>query len=123
MIILNTEIERLVNLPHPITLKLWNDEHERYYVAEIPMLKGCMSDGEAIKEVLEMIMDAKRGWIETKLEYGDEIPVPENTAQVIEYLGEYTETEKNQCYDAVRILQDTIETLNNSNIIFLSDYK
>ncbi|MCG5061142.1 MAG: type II toxin-antitoxin system HicB family antitoxin [Limnoraphis sp. WC205] len=60
-------------LPYPITLY---PEPEGGYVAEIKDLSGCLTQGETIEEIMENIEDAKRLWIETAYELGDEIPLP-----------------------------------------------
>lgn len=46
------------------------------YVAEIPELPGCITQGDTKEEVLAMIEDAKRAWIETALKRGKAIPEP-----------------------------------------------
>lgn len=35
-----------------------------YYVAEVPALPGCISQGKTIKEVKENIKEAIEGWLE-----------------------------------------------------------
>lgn len=45
------------------------------YMIEIPLLKGCMSDGETIIEALENIKDAKMEWFTYMLE--NNLPIPE----------------------------------------------
>lgn len=47
------------------------------YVAYLPDLPGCITQGETKEEAISMLDDAKRAWIECALEAGDEIPVPE----------------------------------------------
>lgn len=44
----------------------------------IPMLKGCMSDGECISEAYENIKDAQREWITSMLERNMPIPEPDD---------------------------------------------
>ena len=46
------------------------------YVGFIPELKGCVTQAETKTEILEMLEDAKRCWIEAALEDGIEIPEP-----------------------------------------------
>jgi len=46
------------------------------YAIEIPELPGCLSQGETLQEALEMIQDAKKGWLELALEDSLEIPEP-----------------------------------------------
>lgn len=47
------------------------------YVAYIPDLPGCITQGETKEEVIAMLDDAKHAWIECALEAGDVIPVLE----------------------------------------------
>jgi len=48
------------------------------FVAEIPDLPGCITEGDSLDEVFKMIEDAKRIWLETALERGKEIPEPQS---------------------------------------------
>lgn len=41
---------------------------------EIPALSGCRSDGSTIEDALDMIEDAKDGWIDAALDLGMMIP-------------------------------------------------
>lgn len=45
--------------------------------AIIPDLPGCIGGGDTIEEALEMLEDAKRGWLISALAHGD--PIPEFT--------------------------------------------
>jgi predicted RNase H-like HicB family nuclease len=47
------------------------------YVAEVPELPGCMSDGETPEEALANAYDAAEAWLSTARELGREIPVPQ----------------------------------------------
>ncbi|MCL2087852.1 MAG: type II toxin-antitoxin system HicB family antitoxin [Oscillospiraceae bacterium] len=53
-----------------------HDESGDYFYARVLELDGCQSHGNTIDETYENIREAMEGWIEIKLEYGDEIPVP-----------------------------------------------
>jgi predicted RNase H-like HicB family nuclease len=66
-----------MTLPYSILLTPLSDEDGGGWLAEIPLLPGCMSDGETQAEALLMIEDAKRGWIESALVHGDPVPEPE----------------------------------------------
>lgn len=44
--------------------------------AIIPDLPGCVGGGDTIPEALDMLNDAKRGWLESALAHGDSIPEP-----------------------------------------------
>ena len=47
------------------------------YVATIPELPGCITQGDTRLEALEMIEDAKRCWLTAALEDEDDIPEPD----------------------------------------------
>ena len=53
----------------------WSEE-DGAYVAEVPDLPGCMSDGATYAEAAANVEDAAQAWIETAREMGREIPVP-----------------------------------------------
>jgi predicted RNase H-like HicB family nuclease len=59
-------------LPYTIQLTPIED----YWFVKIPLLEGCMSHGDSQAEALEMIEDAKLGWLTDALETGSEIPEP-----------------------------------------------
>ena len=46
------------------------------YVGYIPELKGCITQAETKAEIVEMLEDAKKCWIEGALEDGIDIPEP-----------------------------------------------
>jgi antitoxin HicB len=58
------------------------------YTAAVPDLPGCITCGESLEEVLELIEDAKAGWLELALEDGD--PIPEPTFPEEKYSGRFT---------------------------------
>lgn len=45
------------------------------YIASVPMLPGCMSQGETFEEVQEYIADAIEGYISVLKEDNEEIPI------------------------------------------------
>jgi antitoxin HicB len=59
----------------PYTIELTPDE-DGFWFAEIPLLEGCMTNGESRNDALEMIQDAKRAWLTTALEMNLVIPEP-----------------------------------------------
>ncbi|MCS7032092.1 MAG: type II toxin-antitoxin system HicB family antitoxin [Gloeomargarita sp. SKYG116] len=67
------DLEYYLRLEYPILLV---PELEGGYTALIPALKGCVSVGETKEEALRNLEEARRLWIETAYEYGDEIPLP-----------------------------------------------
>ena len=46
------------------------------WLAEVPELPGCMSDGESPQEAVENVMDAIACWIEAAEEDGRPAPQP-----------------------------------------------
>ncbi|WP_019849587.1 MULTISPECIES: toxin-antitoxin system HicB family antitoxin [Desulfitobacterium] len=70
------DLEYYLNLEYEIKLKKLSQEEGDGWFAEIPLLPGCMSDGESLEEAVENLGGAKREWIEASLELGREIPEP-----------------------------------------------
>lgn len=60
----------------PYTIHLTPDEDGTWF-AEIPLLKGCMTQADSREEVLIMIDVAKAIWLETALAEKMSIPEPE----------------------------------------------
>lgn len=53
---------------------LYRDE-DGYWIAEVPSLPGCGSDGKTREEALERVKEAIQGYVEALIE--DKLPVPE----------------------------------------------
>lgn len=53
----------------------WSDE-DNAYVAEVPELPGCVSDGASYEEALSNVRVIIDEWIETAKEEGRAIPEP-----------------------------------------------
>lgn len=69
---MNKSLEYYLDLPYKV---VFHPADEGGFVAEIPELPGCVSQGETIEEAWDMINDARRVWLETALE--ENIPIPE----------------------------------------------
>ena len=69
-------IEKYLKLPYNYIIQPINDESGFYFYAHVLELDGCQSTGETFKEAYDNLKDAMKGWIETKLEGGFEIPMP-----------------------------------------------
>ena len=67
-------LEDYLALAYPIVLI---PEEDGVWFAKIPLLPGCMTEGDSPAHALEMVNDAKRGWIESALKHGDYIPEPQ----------------------------------------------
>ena len=74
----NPELEQKVNyyMSLPYEIKITHSSGGGY-VATIPDLPGCITQGETRLEVLEMIEDAKLCWLSAALEDEDDIPEPD----------------------------------------------
>ena len=72
-------IQDYLKLPYNINVRHVNDESGEYYFLKVQELTGCISDGETIEEAFANIYEAMEGWIETKLEAGYDIPMPNNS--------------------------------------------
>lgn len=68
------EVERYKELNYRI--ELIPDKKEGGYVAIIPDLPGCITQGETKEETLMMVEEAKAAWIQATLESGKRVPMP-----------------------------------------------
>jgi antitoxin HicB len=59
-----------------ITLRPLGTAEGGGWLAEVPELPGCMSDGETPQEAAENVMDAIACWIEAAEEDGRPVPAP-----------------------------------------------
>lgn len=46
------------------------------YLATVPDLPGCMSDGATPEEALKNVQEAIASWIEAAKEWGGDVPMP-----------------------------------------------
>ena len=61
---------------HKYEVIVWWSEKDQAYIAEVPELPGCMSDGETYEDALKNIQIIISEWIDTAKELGREIPEP-----------------------------------------------
>jgi predicted RNase H-like HicB family nuclease len=66
-------LERYLGLEYPALLVA---EPEGGYTALHTDLEGCVAVGETREEALANLEEARRLWLETACEHGDEIPLP-----------------------------------------------
>jgi predicted RNase H-like HicB family nuclease len=57
------------------TVIYWSDE-DQAYIAEVPELPGCMTDGPTPETALKNVAEAIKIWIETANEMGRSVPKP-----------------------------------------------
>ena len=70
------EVKDYLELPYNFIVQSIKDESGAYYYARVLELDGCQSTGETFEEAYNNVKEAMKGWIETKLEAGFEIPIP-----------------------------------------------
>ena len=70
---MNKTIDYYLALPYEIHLI---PDDDGFWFVEIPLLRGCMTNGESREDALAMIDDAKYAWLVTALEIGKPIPEP-----------------------------------------------
>ena len=68
--------EYYMSLPYNYIVQPINDESGSYFYAHILELDGCQSTGSTFEEAYKNLKDAMKGWIETKLEGGFDVPMP-----------------------------------------------
>lgn len=72
----NRTLDDYLALPYPILL-FPPEPPDRTWFAKIPLLPGCMSDGETVEEALANLKEAQSLWLEVALEHGRVIQEPE----------------------------------------------
>jgi predicted RNase H-like HicB family nuclease len=75
------------NLNYRIEISKLSDEDGGGFLATVPALAGCMSDGETQEEALISVRDAIKCWIETAKELGRNIPPEDEYKSEDEYSG------------------------------------
>lgn len=70
----NKTLDYYLSLPYAI--QLIPDINGTWFAA-IPLLKGCITQGDSREEALEMLDEAKLLWLETALDENMAIPEPE----------------------------------------------
>jgi antitoxin HicB len=70
------DLDYYLGLDYSIRVRcLTKDEGEGWYV-EIPLLPGCVAEGETVDDAMENIVAAKKKWIESNIKLGRFIPEP-----------------------------------------------
>lgn len=70
------DLNYYLNLNYEIKIRQLAGEEGGGWFAEIPLLPGCMSDGETVEDAITNVDNAKKCWVETCLELGRDIPEP-----------------------------------------------
>jgi antitoxin HicB len=71
-------------LEYPVLIEPLSAEDGGGFLANVPDLPGCMSDGETPEEAILNVRDAIAGWIETAREMGRPVPRPSSRVAAAE---------------------------------------
>jgi antitoxin HicB len=63
-------------LSYPVVVQPLKDEDGGGFIATVPDLPGCMSDGETPEEALTNVQGAIDAWIEAATDMGHTVPKP-----------------------------------------------
>lgn len=77
---MNKTIDHYMALPY--TLEIVPDTEQGGWFIKVKELRGCMTQADTWDEILPMVEEAKRLWLEVALEYGDAIPKPSRVVEV-----------------------------------------
>ncbi|NLW56320.1 MAG: type II toxin-antitoxin system HicB family antitoxin [Firmicutes bacterium] len=86
---MKNQIREYLKLKYQVRLIPLSEEDGGGWLAEIPDLKGCCSDGETAEEALKNIEEAKEIWFTTAIKRGQKIPLP-TLDQEEQYSGKFT---------------------------------
>jgi predicted RNase H-like HicB family nuclease len=111
-------LDYYLNLNYEVSLRRLTEEEGGGWLASIPLLPGCMSDGETPAEALANLEDAKIGWIETALALQRDIPEPDNPEK---YSGKFTVRLPKSLHRAIALkAQEDGVSLNQMAVYLLS---
>jgi antitoxin HicB len=65
-----------MKLEYPVRIEPLQESDGGGYLAVVPDLPGCMSDGETPEEALSNVQQAIASWIESAREWDQDIPKP-----------------------------------------------
>jgi antitoxin HicB len=71
-------LNEYLTLKYPFTV---HSDPDGGFVGEIAGLPGCLTQAESPAELFEMMEDAKKAWITTAFEMGQDIPLPVDSDQ------------------------------------------
>lgn len=70
------EVKDYFKMPYNYIIKPIDDESGKYFYASVLEFDGCQSTGDNFQEAYENLLEAMEGWIETKLENSQPVPLP-----------------------------------------------
>ena len=66
----------MTQLRYPVLIEPLTEEDGGGFLATVPDLPGCMSDGETPEEAILNVQDAIQAWMEAAEDMGQPIPEP-----------------------------------------------
>ena len=66
----------LMNLPYKIELTPLDRADGGGFLAIVPLLKGCQSDGRTPDEAIQNLREAQKAWFASARKHNDRIPLP-----------------------------------------------
>lgn len=69
-------------LNYPVIVSPLPEEDGGGFVATVPDLPGCISDGDTPQEALTNVQDAIEAWLEAARDLGRPIPAPSQVAAI-----------------------------------------
>lgn len=66
----------VTRLDHAVLIEPIAEADGGGYLATVPAMPGCMSDGETPEEALANVQDAIRAWADAAEEWGVPVPTP-----------------------------------------------
>lgn len=70
-------VQYYLSLPYKIELLPLTEADGGGYLAMIPLLEGCQSDGKTPDEAIQNLREAQEAWVSSALKHGDPIPTPQ----------------------------------------------
>lgn len=70
------EKARVAHRDYPIVIEPLSEEDGGGFLATVPDLPGCMSDGESREEAARNVADAIASWIDEAVRLGRPVPKP-----------------------------------------------
>lgn len=68
-------------------VKIWYEEPDRSYIAEVPALPGCISYGDTYAEAAHNVEEAMGVWLDSAARHKDPVPEPDLAAEEIARFG------------------------------------
>jgi len=69
-------------LEYPVIVSPLSEDDGGGFLATVPDLPGCMSDGETPAEAIENVQDAIEEWLDLARKLGREIPAPSQVSAI-----------------------------------------